>query len=72
MWGLPIAAETIEDGLRTQYFERLIPEDFHSPPGIQDASSQIENGVARPWNEPGLGIHVDWEWVKKHQVAELG
>jgi L-alanine-DL-glutamate epimerase-like enolase superfamily enzyme len=56
----------------TKYFERLIPEDFHTPPGIQDASSQIENGMARPWNEPGLGIHVDWDWVKAHQVAELG
>ena len=55
----------------TKYFERLIPEDFHTPPGIQDASSQIENGMARPWDEPGLGIHVDWEWVKQHQVGIL-
>jgi L-alanine-DL-glutamate epimerase-like enolase superfamily enzyme len=54
----------------TKYFERLVPETYYSPPGIQDASTEIDsNGYAQPWDEPGLGIHVDWEWVNKHTVG---
>lgn len=57
----------------TKYFERLVPEAYYAPPGIRDASTEIDgDGYARPWNEPGLGIHVDWDWVKKHTVREEG
>lgn len=53
----------------TKYFERLVPETYYTPPGIQDASTVIDSdGYARAWDEPGLGIHVDWDWVKKHTV----
>ncbi len=51
----------------TKYFERLVPEKYYAPPGIADASTEIDGeGYARPWDEPGLGIHVDWDWVKQH------
>ncbi len=57
----------------TKYFERLVPETYYSPPGIRDASTEIDSdGYAQPWNEPGLGIDVDWDWVKKHTVREEG
>ena len=53
----------------TRYFERLVPETYYAPPGIQDASTEIDSeGYARPWDKPGLGIEVDWDWVKKHTV----
>jgi L-alanine-DL-glutamate epimerase-like enolase superfamily enzyme len=54
----------------TKYFERLVPETYYSPPGIKTAATEIDsNGYAQPWDEPGLGIHVDWEWVDKHTVG---
>jgi L-alanine-DL-glutamate epimerase-like enolase superfamily enzyme len=53
----------------TRYFERLVPEKQYAPPGVQDASTEIDSeGYARPWDRPGLGIEVDWDWVKKHTV----
>ncbi len=54
----------------TKYFERLVPETYYTPPGIRDASTEIDSeGFARPWDTPGLGIEVDWDWVNKHTVA---
>jgi L-alanine-DL-glutamate epimerase-like enolase superfamily enzyme len=53
----------------TKYFERLVPETTYAPPGIRDASTEIDgDGYARPWDAPGLGIQVDWDWVMKHAV----
>ena len=53
----------------TKYFERLVPETYYAPPGIRDASTEIDgDGYARPWDAPGLGIEVDWDWVAKHTV----
>ena len=47
----------------------MVPETYYAPPGIQDASTEIDSeGYARPWDRPGLGIEVDWDWVKKHTV----
>ncbi len=55
----------------TKYFERLVPETYYSPPGIRDASTEIDGeGYAAPWDAPGFGIEVDWDWVKAHQVGE--
>jgi L-alanine-DL-glutamate epimerase-like enolase superfamily enzyme len=52
-----------------RFFERLVPEKYYAPPGIVDAATEIDNeGYARPWDKPGLGIEVDWEWVKRHTV----
>jgi L-alanine-DL-glutamate epimerase-like enolase superfamily enzyme len=54
----------------TRYFERLVPETYYAPPGIADASTEIDGeGYAQPWDEPGLGIEVDWEWIEKHTVG---
>ena len=54
----------------TKYFERLVPETYYAPPGIRDASTVIDSeGYAAPWDEPGFGIHVDWDWVDKHTVG---
>lgn len=54
----------------TRYFERLVPETYYSPPGIRDASTEIDcQGYARPWDAPGLGIDVDWDWVNEHTVG---
>ena len=51
----------------TRYFERLVPETYYAPPGIMDASTEIDDeGYARPWDKPGLGIEVDWDWVERH------
>ena len=53
----------------TKYFERLVPEIYYAPPGIRDASTEIDSeGYARPWDKPGLGIQVDWDWVNKHTI----
>ena len=55
----------------TKYFERLVPATYYSPPGIMDASTEIDgDGYARPWDQPGLGVDVDWSWVQKHTVME--
>jgi len=54
----------------SRYFERLIPETYYAPPGIRDASTEIDkHGYARPWEKPGLGIEVDWDWVKQHTIG---
>ena len=54
----------------TRFFERLVPEGYYSPPGIRDASTEIVNGYAEPGDKPGLGIDVDWDWVRAHTVGE--
>jgi L-alanine-DL-glutamate epimerase-like enolase superfamily enzyme len=54
----------------SKYFERLVPETAYSPPGIRDASTEIDGeGFAQPWDEPGFGMHVDWDWVEKHALG---
>jgi L-alanine-DL-glutamate epimerase-like enolase superfamily enzyme len=53
----------------TRFFERLVPEPYYTPPGIIDASTDIRDGYAQPWDKPGLGIEVDWEWVDRHTVG---
>jgi L-alanine-DL-glutamate epimerase-like enolase superfamily enzyme len=54
----------------TKYFERLVPETYYAPPGIHDAATEIDGeGYARPWDKPGLGIQVDWDWVNKHTAG---
>ena len=55
----------------SKYFERLVPETYYSPPGICDASTEIDSeGYASPWDSPGLGYEVDWDWVKSHTIRE--
>jgi len=56
----------------SKFFERLVPETYYSPPGIVDASTDIRDGYAVPWDKPGLGIEVDWDWVKEHTVGVEG
>ena len=54
----------------SKYFERLVPAEFLSPPGLRDASTEIDSdGYARPWDKPGLGIEVDWDWMEKHSIG---
>ena len=54
----------------TRFFERLVPETYYSAPGILDASTEIDSeGYAHPWDKPGLGIEIDWDWVKQHTVG---
>lgn len=56
----------------TKFFERLVPETYYSAPGFMDASTEIDSqGFARPWDKPGFGIEVDWDWVKKHSIGML-
>jgi L-alanine-DL-glutamate epimerase-like enolase superfamily enzyme len=53
----------------TRFFERLVPETYYAAPGIRDASTEIDSeGFAAPWEQPGLGIAVDWDWVHAHTV----
>lgn len=44
----------------SKYFERLVPATYYSPPGIYDASTEIDGeGFAHPWDTPGLSlIHI--------------
>ena len=45
-------------------------ESGTAPPGIKNAATEVDSdGYAQPWDEPGLGIRVDWEWVDKHTVG---
>lgn len=54
----------------TKYFERLVPETYYTPPGIVDASTEIDGeGYAQPWDTPGLGIEIDWDWVNAHTTG---
>jgi L-alanine-DL-glutamate epimerase-like enolase superfamily enzyme len=54
----------------SKYFERLVPETYYSPPGIRDASTEIDSdGNAHPGNRPGLGYEIDWDWVNLHAVG---
>ena len=54
----------------SKYFERLVPLGLSLIPGIRDASTEIDGqGFAQPWEEPGLGIEVDWAWVENHSVG---
>lgn len=56
----------------TKYFERLVPETYYAAPGFMDASTEIDSeGFARPWDKPGFGIEVDWDWVQKHSIGTL-
>lgn len=55
----------------TKYFERLVPATYYTPPGIRDASTEIDSdGYAAPWDSPGLGIEVDWDWMRAHSIGE--
>ena len=48
-----------------------MPATYYSPPGIRDASTVIDSdGNAAPWDSPGLGIDVDWDWMKAHSIGE--
>ena len=54
----------------TKYYERLVPHPYYTAPGIRDATTEIDSdGYARPWDAPGLGYDVDWDWMKQHTVA---
>ena len=45
------------------------PAPFIIPTGIRDASTEIDSeGYARPCDTAGLGIEIDWDWVKKHTI----
>jgi L-alanine-DL-glutamate epimerase-like enolase superfamily enzyme len=56
----------------TKFFERLVPETYYSAPGFIDASTEIDaDGFACPWDKPGFGIEVDWDWVQKHSIGTL-
>ncbi len=56
----------------TKFFERLVPETYYAAPGFMDASTEIDSeGFARPWDKPGFGIEVDWDWVQKHSIGTL-
>ena len=54
----------------SKYFERLVPETYYTPPGIRDAATEIDSeGNAHPWDVPGLGIEIDWDWVNQHTIG---
>jgi hypothetical protein len=48
------------------------PEGFFVPPGIDVASIHIDSeGCAQPWDKPGLGLEIDWDWVEAHTIRLL-
>ncbi len=62
----------------SKYFERLVPETYYSPPGIRDASTEIDSdGYAHPWDQPrarirsrlGLGeVSIRSAWNRDSRV----
>jgi len=53
-----------------KYYECIVPpEGFFLPPGIDTASSHIVDGYAQPYDDPGLGLRIDWDWVNEHTVG---
>jgi hypothetical protein len=45
------------------------PEGVFIPSGIDVASTHIDGeGCVQPWDKPGLGQEIDWDWVKAHTV----
>ena len=56
-----------------KYFESIVPpEGFFFPPGIDMASAHVDSdGNVSPYDDPGLGLRIDWEWVNKHTVQLL-
>lgn len=56
-----------------RYFESLQPEGFFIPPGIHVASTEIAaDGTAGPWETPGLGMEIDWDWIQAHTIHTIG
>ncbi len=54
----------------SRFFECIVPEGHFGIPGIHEAAKEIHpDGTARPWDKPGLGYEIDWEWVKGHTVG---
>ena len=43
--------------------------DKYAPFDVAVAATEVHgDGYARPWDKPGLGIEVDWDWVEAHTV----
>lgn len=56
----------------TKFFERLVPETYYAAPGFKDAATEVDSqGFARPWDKPGFGMEIDWDWVEKHSIGTL-
>jgi len=54
------------------YFESWVPEGFLQTPGIRTAATEVDaRGMVRPWDRPGLGVEVDWDWIDGHTSATL-
>ena len=52
-----------------RYFERLVPSGFLEPPGIRTTATEISpDGFVTPGESPGLGLEIDWDWVKEHEI----
>jgi L-alanine-DL-glutamate epimerase-like enolase superfamily enzyme len=50
------------------WFEVLVPEDRYDF-GLSVYPSPGPDGIVVAPDKPGLGVEVDWEWVRDHEVA---
>lgn len=56
----------------SRFFESWVPEGFLQTPGIHTTATEIDTrGYARPGQQPGLGVELDWGWLNAHTVQTL-
>lgn len=54
-----------------EYYEMIVPEDSFWF-GVNNAAFRVDQeGYLHVPQGPGLGIDIDWDWVKKHTVATV-
>ena len=54
----------------TQFLEVLLPDEAQKHAVLNEIEMD-EDGYAHAYNEPGLGVHIDFELIKRNKVAEL-
>lgn len=54
----------------SEYFEQLVPEHFFNFPVCPPIEIDADGYVPVPQG-PGVGVEIDWEYIRRHTVAEL-
>ena len=54
----------------TQFFEVLLPHDVQKHAVLNEIEPDHE-GYVHAYNEPGLGVHIDYDLIEKNKVADL-
>jgi L-alanine-DL-glutamate epimerase-like enolase superfamily enzyme len=54
----------------TQFLEVLLPAEAQKH-GVLNEIELDADGYAHAYNEPGLGVHIDYDLIEKNKVAVL-